>query len=471
VKAPPRLSPEMLDRLREMQRAGKFRPKSNTPDDRPSDNGPAPSKGTKSALPPEHSTQLSYGARIVYVADQQVAKTPADSNAPAPIVVMPGPQGLIIASEDAEALDEFERLLDMLGNNGPSNRRVSVFYLKYAKASAVTETLGQILGGTPAASGGAASSGGGGGGNPMADMFAGPFGGFGGPFGGGGGGGGRRGRNNADGSESENTATATVNPSAGRTGLATGAVKITADQRLNALLVRANRADLDTIELLKVLDQKESPEDISVATKPRMIAVRNTPAQDIADIIKQVYADRLVENPNANRGGGFAAMMMAARGANQNRTSKDDVAKMSLGIDTRTNSLIVAAPDALFEEVKQLVAQLDTAAGDQNQTVRVVTLHRTSSTAVEQALAAIAGSSVQVSRTTAANSGGQTGSPYQQPQQQNNPRRGQYGGGGPQPSYQPGMGGGNNGPMQQGNMGGRGGGSYGQPQRYRQPQN
>jgi len=310
----------------------------------------------------------------------------------------------------------------------------------------------------------------------MADMF----GGFGGPFGGGGG---RRGRNNADDSSEANAATATVNPSAGRTGLATGPVKITADQRLNALLVRANRADLDTIEqLLKVLDQKESPEDISVATKPRMIAVQNSGVQEIADIVKQVYADRLVENPAANQPRGFAALIMAGRGGNQgSRQSRDDVAKMSLGVDTRTNSLIVAAPDALFEEVKQLVGQLDLAAGDQNQTVRVVTLHQTSSTAVEQALAAIAGSSVQVSRTAAATSGGMGASPYQpynnqQRQQPNYSRRGQYGQGqygapGQQPGFQPGMGGGYNSPTQQGNMGGRRGGRSGQFQQPGSPQN
>jgi len=307
----------------------------------------------------------------------------------------------------------------------------------------------------------------------MADMMGGPFGAFG-PFGGGA----RRGRNNADDSSDSNTATATVNPSAGRTGLATGPVKITADQRLNALLVRANRADLDTIEqLLKVLDQKESPEDISVATKPRMIAVQNSGAQEIADIVKQVYADRLVENPAANQPRGFAALIMGARGGNPGK-SKDDVAKMSLGVDPRTNSLIVAAPDALFEEVKQLVGQLDMAAGDQNQTVRVVALHRTSPTAVEQALAAIAGSSVQVSRTTL----GTGASPYQpyynqQQQQPNYSRRrqygqGQYGAPGQQPGFQPGMGGGYNSPGPQGgNTGSRRGGRSGQFQQPGSPQN
>jgi hypothetical protein len=151
---------------------------------------------------------------------------------------------------------------------------------------------------------------------------------------------------------------------------------------------------------------------------------------------------------------------------------------MSLGVDPRTNSLIVAAPDALFEEVKQLVGQLDMAAGGQNQTVRVVALHRTSPTAVEQALAAIAGSSVQVGRTTP----GTGASPYQpyynqQQQQPNYSRRrqygqGQYGAPGQQPGFQPGMGGGYNSPGPQGgNTGNRRGGRSGQFQQPGSPQN
>ena len=178
---------------------------------------------------------------------------------------MPGPHGLIIASEDTEALDEFERLLDMLGESGTASHKVSVFYLKYAKASDVTTTLGQIMAGPAASTPAAPAPAGGGGDNPMMGMFGGgPFGGMGGmggmggPFGGGGG---RRNRTNAapESSNADGPTTATVNPSGGRAGLATGPIKITADQRLNALLVRANRADLETIDqLLKVLDRRKS---------------------------------------------------------------------------------------------------------------------------------------------------------------------------------------------------------------------
>jgi len=347
-------------------------------------------------LPAERSVGPStlWDARLLFVSD-----APPEAPAPPPIVVMPSPRGLVIASDDAEALDEFERLLEMLVDNSPGGRGVTVFYLKYAKAAAVTETLGQILGGaTTTSSGSSGSSRGGGFGdfNPMAEFFGGAFGDF----------GGRRGRRDRDSGEesAEAAPSATANAAAGRTGLATGPVKITADQRLNALLVRANRADLDTIEqLLKVLDQKESPEDISVAVKPRMIPVENTSAQENADIVKQVYAERIGQSAAASQQPMMPFFMRGGRGSEQsNRTSRvDEMNRLSIGVDARTNSLIVAATDAVFEEVRQLVLQLDVAAGDENQAVRVVTLHRPSPAAVQQALAAIAGDSVQMNRVAA----------------------------------------------------------------------
>ncbi len=200
--------------------------------------------------------------------------------------------------------------------------------------------------------------------------------------------------------------------------------------------MQANRTDLDSIEeLLKILDQKESPEDIALAPKPRMIPVQYSSAEELASVVKQVYADRMIEAAGSGQQGGgpFFMMQMAAARARQ-AGAGSDVARMSVGVDARTNSLIVAAPDNLFEEVRQLVEQLDVAAGDQNQTVHVVTLHRSSPSAVEQALAAIAGSSVQVNHTTpqpgtGAATGFQPQFQFQGGMGQPYLRGGQYGGG------------------------------------------
>lgn len=82
------------------------------------------------------------------------------------------------------------------------------------------------------------------------------------------------------------------------------------------------------------------------------------------------------------------------RGGSSRRTS-EDVQRMSIGVDTRTNSLVVSAPEALFQEVKQLVEDLDAAAIESTQySVVTVPLKRTNTDAVQKALSALVGESV-----------------------------------------------------------------------------
>ncbi len=67
-----------------------------------------------------------------------------EGTSPAPIIVIPGPNGLTIASEDLEALDEFEHLLTAATDRSVKGP-MAVFYLKYAKAQAVAEEIDRIL--------------------------------------------------------------------------------------------------------------------------------------------------------------------------------------------------------------------------------------------------------------------------------------------------------------------------------------
>ena len=297
-------------------------------------------------------------------------KAAEEGKSPAPIIIIPGPNGLTITSEDLEALDEFEHLL-ATASDGRAMARWRSFTSSTPRPRTWQMSSTSF---SPA-------------GRPT-KFF-------------------RRVRLR------------------GRKALVTGPIKITPEPRLNALLVLANRADQDTIEqLLKILDLKESPEDIAVAPKPRMIPVEHARARDIADVLRQVYADRLVLSAQGQQQqgrGGFLPMLDAGNGRRLRRprrrpgrwrrrrrlrwhgsgqNQRDTANRISIGVDTRTNTLVVAATDPLFEEVKQLVQQLDVAAASENETVRVVTLHRTSATAVEKALEAFAGDAVQTNNPT-----------------------------------------------------------------------
>lgn len=305
---------------------------------------------------------------------------------PPVIVVAPGPGGIMIASEDLDALDAFENLLNSLASNQPESN-VTVFYLKHAKAEAVADLLERIFGAASSSSGGGAPMGGGRG--LLGDIAGAALGDAGGGILG--------------------TLLGLGGPGGPPGGLApTGTIQITPDPRLNALVVQANPKDIEMIEeLLKILDQEKGPEPVAVQPKARVIPVVNTAAEDIAELVKEVYSDRLIGGGGAGqrpptpqefiqmlRGGGGGGRRSGTGGS-----QVDIQQKMAIGVDSRNNSIIVVAPDQLFQEVEQLVKQLDAAAAESNQTIRVVNLRNANPASVQQALSALMGGNVQFGRT------------------------------------------------------------------------
>jgi len=337
----------------------------------------APDKSPKSA---EKSNPTRSPFRLVsQIESDQAKKKPNKKPATkerigAPIIVAPGPSGIMIASEDVEALTEFENLLMTLSSQAATGTQFTVFYLKYARATVVAELLNTILGGSGASSAG-------GGGSLLGDLAKSALGGSGGGLVGGllglGGGGG-----------------------GDVLGLG-GGLSIVAEERLNALVVQGSADDLDTIEqLLKVIDQKTSPEDVQVSSKPRLIPLYNTGAEEIRSVVSQVYQDRMLvtasggarQQPSPEQ---FIRMLRGGRGNQRSTAKTTDSQKMKLGIDARTNSLIVIAPDPLFEEVEFLVRQLDQPNVENSERMRVVKLKGANPEVVYRALAAIVGDSLK----------------------------------------------------------------------------
>jgi hypothetical protein len=65
----------------------------------------------------------------------------------------------------------------------------------------------------------------------------------------------------------------------------------------------------------------------------------------------------------------------------------------------RSNSLIVSAPEPLFQEVKLLVAQLDQAGTESTETVQTIAIRRANPQVVQQALSSVMGTKVTVNQT------------------------------------------------------------------------
>ncbi len=361
---------------------------------------------------------------------------------------------MLITSEDTEALDKFEDLLrTVAGPQGPTTaKNFTVFFLKYCKAEVARQLIEDILGG---------SSSDGGGGSLVGDVASNLLGGGGGILGaimGGGGGG-------------EGTGVTSVQ--------ATGPVTIVADSRLNCLVVQALPVDLQLVEqLLKVIDREGSITDIQTAGKPHIIPVIYMDANEVASVVKEAYAGRV--SSGDQRGGGQpnpAELIRALRGGRGGRGGNDvksEESKMTIAVDARSNALIVTAPDPLFQEVKELVYQIDQSGIDQAEEVQVVSLKTANPEAVQKALASIMGqaSSSSSSRTSSSSSmnqrgGSRGGMPFGATsgdiQSRMNFFRAMQGAGGGQRGggrggFQPGGGGfGGRGNFQRGGGGGRGG--------------
>jgi type II secretory pathway component GspD/PulD (secretin) len=183
------------------------------------------------------------------------------------------------------------------------------------------------------------------------------------------------------------------------------------------LIVQGTPADLDTVEqLLTFLDRDEVP-DANVLSKPRLIPVQNSSAESMAEIIRDVFSEKIT----GSRGGSssqrqpspeeFIRLLQGGRGgSSSSRRTQESQQKMTIGVDPRTNSLVVAAPYALYLEVKEMVEMLDNPMTESQSTVRVVTLKRSNPATIQKALSALAGGeNVRTESRSSSSAGGDSG--------------------------------------------------------------
>jgi type II secretory pathway component GspD/PulD (secretin) len=305
------------------------------------------------------------------------------------IVIYRGPNGLIFTSEDQEALAELDQLARMLSDQDSLGGDLPiVYYLKFVSAAAADEVLRKTLQGEINSGGGGS---GGGLGGLASNLGLGIIGGL---IGGGGS------------SSSSSTITST--------GLAAGAVTITPDPRLNALIVQASGRDLDLIEqLLEVIDREDSPLLIETRGKIHLIPVRNNDVTETLKTVKETFASQIEgaeSGGQAGRGGGggqppspqeiFQALrggLGGGRGSNQTQLKEQ---KMTVSADTNTNSLIVNGPTQLAEKVRSLVDQLDQESLENEEQVQVVQLDgNVNPSVVQSALGNIFGAQAKTSST------------------------------------------------------------------------
>lgn len=180
-------------------------------------------------------------------------------------------------------------------------------------------------------------------------------------------------------------------------------VRVVADPSTNSLLVRANPLDMLTIRRLldKAIDTGDTDSDGLMKVYyigPLKYAI----ADEVAQVVMQVYEQSV--NQPAVRGvvGQFPGFQFGGTTLNRNLgpDGQPRAVTLSVGVDSRSNSLVVNCREALYKNILELVEVMETKAKDSNRSVKVVSIKGIDPRLVQQAIDAIQG------RTTNTSAGG-----------------------------------------------------------------
>ena len=384
--------------------------------------------------PPSTLSQISYLDDPVAQAQPQPAPQlvePGNKKAGPTVTITAFGNKLIVVSDDPGALALVQEIVRMFTNASTTEGDFVVLRLKHASAVDMARILDEGFNGPKQngpGGGGRGGPGGGGGFNPFAAIIQGALG---------------------------SQPTTRVEK-----------IRIVADPSINALIVRAQPLDLLTLrDLLGRLDTDIN--DSTTVVRTHMIDLKYAHAVDVAQVLQQIYRDNM--NARSQQGGGGGAFGGFGGGGfggfpfggAQMQSGRPDqqVAPMSVGVDDRTNRLLIAASDPLFNDVSKIVEMLDKAAADSQELVRFVPITGVDPVIVAEALEVLTGRTTQQQgqqRVGFGNTGGGFGG------------QGGFGGGGFGGfggGGFPGGGGfggfGNTGFGGQGGFGGRGGGGFG----------
>lgn len=252
-------------------------------------------------------------------------------------------RGIVLESSDVKALDSFELLLRSLAAEDEASKvETIVYYLKYCTADEATYLIADLLDGTSSVLESTSTSklvkgsvpNGKGSGVPTPDV-----------------------RSTKDGS----------------TLVTSGTLTVIADARLNRLICVGNSSDLQLVEqYLSVIDKDTSLTAIEVHGVSHIIELHHAKASDIADVIRDTYGDRVAMSTEQKKAQQAERTAKDKEGAGPEKiiqTSRNQEPQMSIAVHEVSNSIVVTAPDALFQDIKQLIERLDK---QSEQTVEVI---------------------------------------------------------------------------------------------------
>jgi type II secretory pathway component GspD/PulD (secretin) len=169
-------------------------------------------------------------------------------------------------------------------------------------------------------------------------------------------------------------------------------IRVVADPATNALLVQASSLDMLTIRswIAKQLDAGIADSSAVIKTQPPIGPLKNLQATDAFSMVRELYRESMDNN---RRGGGRGGRAGNTRVQNLNIDANGNSkgVTLTMAVDDKTNSLLVACPTPMYEDIKKLVSQMEVTAGDYKQTVKFVRVRGLDPAMIQQALDAVQG--------------------------------------------------------------------------------
>ncbi len=301
------------------------------------------------------------GSREAVPGDRAALNKTAPSAAP-PVAITRTPRGLVITSQDPVAL---ERMMELAANVRPVVSERHVFALQHAYAKDVAELLDSVFAGEDAKT-------------KSNDAFS-------------------RYYYFDEPPTKKDTSRSRLSKRK--------PLKFVPDPVTNTILVQgADAAQLAEVErLIELYDRVEPPDSQSVR-RTQMVAVHYSTAPVISEVVKDVYRDLLSPNDKALQSNQQQQQQQQKEyrspfsyylfGGGDSETEKQNTPRfkgmLSVGVDTKSNMVVVSAPQFLLTDVVALVKQLDESARPQRPVVKVMKVGNGLESRVRDALANIA---------------------------------------------------------------------------------
>ena len=194
-------------------------------------------------------------------------------------------------------------------------------------------------------------------------------------------------------------------------------VRIVADPGSNSLLVRASPIEMLSIrDMVKAL---EGGEETPAAQKVYHIKLKSANVTEIAYVVEQLYHDYLGTGSRSSSVSGFSGFSFPGgsaftggggrgsallRGTDANGNVRPN--PLSIGVDERSNTLLVMSNETLYKQINTLVQELDKEAAGYVKSVKVVQIRGVDPNIVQQAIDMFQGRTTYANNNTSMNMGG-----------------------------------------------------------------